>query len=99
MGGVKTRPKWVSIMRGFWYILALPAQSDGAKFCKVFVVIEAASFVLEIFLPGRGVSYLSRAYFTDVVGSLAYILPWYVALAFVRERDEAQAEAKRTSLT
>lgn len=99
MPGDKTRPMWVGILRVYWRIFAAPAQSDAAKLCKFLVVLEVASFVLEMLLPDRGVSYLSRVYFTDVVRALGDVLPWYVALWFVRERDEARAGVKRTSLT
>ncbi|MGI5274741.1 hypothetical protein ACQEUU_37290 [Nonomuraea sp. CA-218870] len=93
MGG-ETRPKWVTVLHGFWLIFALPAQSYAAKFCKFWIVAGCVFLVLEAAAPGVGESYLSRAYLADVADAVVDVMVWYLALWFVRERDEARAEVK-----
>jgi succinate-acetate transporter protein len=91
---MKARTRYMSILLGCWRIFAAPAQSKGAKIFKVFVVIEAVSFVLTVLLPKAGYPHLSLRYFSGVSGALMDVVAWYMVLWYVRERDNLRVLLK-----
>jgi hypothetical protein len=99
MADEKPQPKWVGILNVYRWVLFAPARSTAAKVCTAFFVFKTIQAVLELLLPGAGIEYLSWGHLLDVGGHVADGLVWFLALMFVRERDAARTELKRTSLT
>lgn len=94
MADEKATPTWVRVLRVYRWVLFAPGRSTAAKVCTAFFVFKVVMAVLELLLPGVGIEYLSRDHLYDVGGHVADGLVWFLALMFVRERDEARAELK-----
>ncbi|MER7361908.1 hypothetical protein [Nonomuraea wenchangensis] len=94
MGSGKPSTGWRVVPSALWRAFAAPAQSFGAKFCKVWLVAEVAFAVMDVLAPGAGVAYWSGHHLADIAGALADVMVLCMALWFVRQRDEARAEVK-----
>lgn len=96
MTGEKPKPTWAGVLAVYRWVLFAPRQSTAAKACTFFIVFAAIAAVLELLLPGAGVEYLSWDHLYGIGDDVADGLTWFLALMFVRERDQARAALKRS---
>ena len=90
----KADPGWGNVLRVMWRAFAAPARTFAAKFCKFWIVAGCVFLLLEMLAPDVGESYLSFRHVADIADAAVDVMVWYLALWFVRERDEARAELK-----
>jgi hypothetical protein len=89
---LRTKPRWLRVLNVYRWVLFAPGRSAAAKVCTAFFVLKVVMAALELLLPGVGIEYLSRDHLYDVSGHVADGLVWFLALMFVRERDQTRAE-------
>lgn len=81
----------MSVLRRAWRVWADPAESEAAHFLKVMVPLAVAGYVVRVAFPDGWPRIFSN--------TLTEAGLWFALLWVVRQRDEARAEQKRTSLT
>jgi hypothetical protein len=80
----------VNVLHRAWRVLVAPPQSLAASYFMSLIAIWSADIAFRAVAGWEWPPRWDRA---------VYVASAYVALWIVRERDEARAELKRTSLT
>lgn len=81
----------MNVLARAWRVYADPATSEAVAGIRWMIPIDFAAWLYRLFAPADWPALSST--------TLLQVCLWYALLWFVRERDAARAELKRTSLT